>query len=79
MATAPTAEDSARRILSIFAGMNQRVGESLRFSHVSMTFQKGQYRAADFKAGADYAHDHEWLSFDNKGFVTLLEKGFAEM
>lgn len=78
MATAPTAEDSARRLLAHFAKMNQRSGEALMRGHVEIAFQGDVFRSADFEAGARYAHEKSWLQFDGS-VVRLLPDGFAEM
>jgi hypothetical protein len=78
MATAPTAEDSARRILSIFAEHNLRAGEMLMLRQILMVFQRGVFRASDSPVGAEYAEQHERLHFD-RSRGTLLDKGFDEM
>jgi hypothetical protein len=78
MATAPTAEDSARRILSIFAKNNLRAGEMLMLRQIIVAFQGGVFGASDLPIGAEYAEEREWLRFDGNR-VTLLDKGFDEM
>lgn len=79
MATAPTPEDSARRILSLFADKGVRAGEILMAGHLSVAFQQDQsYRAKDYEAGLGYGIDHQWFE-PSRTAVKLLDAGFAEM
>jgi hypothetical protein len=79
MATVPTAEQSARRLLSIFKTNNIRAGEVLMLGMVNTIFmQDFSYRGKDFEAGEKYAQEQGWLEFEN-GVVRLTQKGFDEL
>ncbi|WP_316207607.1 MULTISPECIES: hypothetical protein [unclassified Bradyrhizobium] len=76
--TTPSPEQSARKLLSIFAEKNIRAGEILMAGHVQMAFQRDtRFRASDYSAGAQYAHERNWLQF-SATTVKLLEEGAEE-
>jgi hypothetical protein len=75
---APTPEESASRMLSIFRSRNIRSGEVLMAGHLQMAFQKDHFRSSDYEAGAKFAVSRDWLHFEST-MVRLLPAGFAEM
>jgi hypothetical protein len=80
IATLPTPEESARRILQLFAAHNRRAGEILMLGAVNMQFQEGgHYRAADLQSGLTYAAEHGWIDPDYHTAVRITEAGFSEM
>jgi len=71
----PTPEESARKILSIFAEKNVRVGEILMAGQVNLAFLNDtNFRAEDYTVGANYAQQHGWLEFKGTT-VKLLKTG----
>jgi hypothetical protein len=73
--SAPTPEQSARKILSIFAEKNVRVGEILMAGQVNLAFlNDGIFRAEDYTAGCNYAQQRGWLEF-NGSTIKLLKTG----
>ncbi|MGD0639292.1 MAG: hypothetical protein ABSC22_00970 [Roseiarcus sp.] len=79
MATLPADEDYARAMLSIFAILNVRAGESLQASRVRVEFQsRNMGRPADCEAALSYAVERGWLHVE-LGRIRLTAAGFAQM
>jgi hypothetical protein len=71
----PNPEESARKILSIFAEKNVSVGEILMAGQVNLGFLNDRkFRAEDYTVGANYAQQHGWLEFKGTT-VKLLKTG----
>jgi hypothetical protein len=69
----PTPEESARKILSIFAEKNIRVGEILMAGQVNRAFLNDRnLRGEDYSEGVQYAQQNGWLEF-NGATVRLLK------
>jgi len=79
MATRPTAEEAARRILSIFKEKGSRPGDVLFTSHFLTAFATGQWRASDFKPGAEYAVAQGWIEVVVRDKFKLTDAGFSEI
>jgi hypothetical protein len=80
MATLPTAEQSARAVLAIFAAYNVRAGEVLVAGQVNMKFLTDGGTEEDYEAGLHYAGEQGWLEPASGGTnLRLTEAGFAEM
>jgi hypothetical protein len=78
MAVAPSPEDSARYILSIFGAHNLRAGHVLSQRNFVMPFAQAPWQASDFKPGMDYAIDKKWIEITDKGDFSLTPLGFSE-
>ncbi|CAD6562581.1 hypothetical protein ACFQ3P_37430 [Paraburkholderia sabiae] len=77
MAVAYTAEDSARRILSIMVDrFNLNVGGNLPFGSFNTAWHSDGFTATDFAAGRDYAEQQGWVSVNQLG-LKLEPAGFA--
>jgi len=78
MAKAPTPEDAARHILSIFLQFNRRAGDVLGSHNFSGGFFEAPWRAADFQPGMEYAVKEEWVKILSGDTYQLTDKGFSE-
>ncbi len=61
MTAAPTLEQSARTILSIFKSQNCIAGDPLKISYLKTQFLENYGSEADYTAGVLYAEDNGWL------------------
>jgi hypothetical protein len=77
MATAPTPEDAARRILAIFSSKDRRAGEVVRMNVFQGAFPVDGWRSDDFDAGLEYAVESGWVEMAS-GSLKLTDAGFAE-
>ncbi|MCJ7777438.1 MAG: hypothetical protein MUP16_03900 [Sedimentisphaerales bacterium] len=78
MATIPSLEDNARKILAIFINHNLRSGECLHINVLDAIWNKKGLRADDFKAGMEYAVGQGWIETRENNMYCLTEKGFSE-
>ena len=78
MATLPTPEELARRILSIFALNNSRPDDMLMAEPAIFAFQQAGGSAAEFQAGLLYAVQNGWLEIGENDTIKLTNAGFAE-
>jgi hypothetical protein len=78
MATLPTPEESARRILSIFALNNSRPDDVLMAEPANFAFRQAGGSAAEFQAGLEYAVQNGWLAIGENNTIKLTNAGFAE-
>jgi hypothetical protein len=79
MATSPTPEESARRILSIFALNNSRPDDVLMAEQANFAFRQAGGSAAEFQAGLEYAVQNGWLEISENDTIKLTNVGFAEI
>jgi hypothetical protein len=79
MATLPTPEEAARRILSIFALNNSRPDDVLMAEQANFAFRQAGGSAAEFQAGLEYAVQNGWLEIGENNTIKLTNAGFAEM
>jgi hypothetical protein len=78
MATAPSAEESARRILRIFLDHDQRAGDVLQQNTFIDPFAQPGWKTSDYNAGIAYAVAQGWLEPVTLGSHRLTSDGFAE-
>jgi hypothetical protein len=79
LASVPTAEESARRILAIFSAQNVRAGEVLMQGSVNTQFLlDGSARDADYALGLEFAITQGWLEMTPNA-ILLTNAGFSEM
>ena len=79
MATLPTPEASARRILSIFALNNSRPHDVLMAQPADFAFRQAGGSAAEFQVGLEYAVQSGWLEISETNNIKLTNAGFAEI
>jgi len=79
MATLPTPEASARRILSIFALNNSRPHDVLMAQPADFAFRQAGGSAAEFQVGLEYAVQNGWLEISETNNIKLTNAGFAEI
>jgi len=77
MATIPSPEKNARKILAIFINRNLRSGECLRLNIFDAIWNKKGLRADDFKTGMEYAVAQGWIEVRENHMYCLTEKGFS--
>lgn len=75
MASIPTAEESARKILRIFVEANQQANDFLTGRFVQNKFD-GHFN--DYIKGLEYAIEHAWLKKGESDNIFLTERGFSE-
>lgn len=80
MATLPTPEESANKILSLFVDrFKQRPGNVLRVNNFLEAIGKNEINADDFNAGMQFAIDQGWVESLNEGVsFKLTDKGFEQ-
>ena len=74
--TAPTPEESAKRILAIFSSHHVQSGEILMTSQLNSRFLSGEWRGSDYAVGMTLAVDYGWITLEPT-MVRLTEAGFA--
>ena len=79
MATLPKPEESARRILSIFALTNSRPDDALIAEQADFAFRQAGGSAAEFQVGLEYAVQNGWLEISETNNIKLTNAGFAEI
>lgn len=78
MATIPTPEESARKILSIYVNhFNCRPGHTLASNNL-MVCQDYGLSVDDQDRGMEYAIQQGWIEFTQNRDFRLIDKGFAE-
>jgi hypothetical protein len=78
MAAAPTAEDSARRILHIFLEFGHRSGDVMQQNSFIAPFAEPGWKASDFNAGITFAISEGWLESVSSASYRLTDLGFGE-
>lgn len=78
MATVPTAEESARVILSFFKLKDVHPNEMVMASRVNRQFLTNGGKAGDYAEGIKYAIERGWLEPLTKDRFRLTETGFIE-
>ena len=79
MATLPTPEEAARRILSIFALNNSRPDDVLMAEQANFAFRQAGGSTAEFQVGLEYAVQNGWLEISKTNNIKLTNAGFAEI
>ena len=79
MATLPTPEESARRILSIFGLNNSRPDDVLVAEQANFAFRQAGGSAAEFQTGLEHAVQNGWLETGENNTIKLTRAGFAQM
>jgi hypothetical protein len=79
MATAPTAEDAARRILEVLRESDTKARAVFMRSATERAFAQGDWRAADWQAGLAYAIQAGWLTIHSETMLRLTDEGYEEM
>ena len=79
MATLPTPEDNARKVLKIYEHFGTRPGEALSTQKfLAIAAQKG-LRTEDLLDGLRYGDEQGWFEDGPTGSVRLTEAGLAEI
>lgn len=73
-------EQSARKILSVFAENGLRAGESLIPAKVNEGFLNDpQFEASDYESGVKHAIQRGWIVFNGNTACILTGAGFLEI
>ena len=78
MAKAPSAEDAARYILSIYIAHNLRSGHALNARNFITPFTEPGWQSSDFQPGMEYAIEQKWIEAKGRDNFILTDLGFAE-
>ena len=81
MATLPTPEENARKVLDIFRHSGTRPGEMLPLPSLTSVAEKRGWRSGDIDDGLQYGLKHGWFKEkEQSGFMIFLtEVGFKEI
>ena len=79
MATLPTPEENARKVLNIYKHFGSRPGGGLLTQNFLAAAVDQGLRTEDLLDGLRYGDDKGWFENDPNGFVLLTEAGFAEI
>ena len=79
MATLPTPEESARKVLKIYEHLGTRPGEGLSTQNISVVAAKQGLSTNDLRDGLRYGDKQGWFEDGPNGSVRLTEAGFAEI
>ena len=79
MATLPTREDNARKVLRIFKHFGTRPGEGIGSNNILAMAAKWHWRIADMQDGLQYGLDNGWFKNGQNGYTLLTETGYAEI
>ncbi|HIE4123809.1 MULTISPECIES: hypothetical protein [Stenotrophomonas maltophilia group] len=79
MATVPSPEQSARKILKLFVEhFEARAGKVLRLSNFNSVIYDYDIKASDFNDGLQYALEKEWIEHSQGQSYILTQAGFDE-
>jgi hypothetical protein len=79
MATLPTPEESARRVLDIYKHFGTRPGEGLSTQNFLTVAANQGLCTDDLLDGMRYGDENDWFEDGPNGSVLLTEAGFAEI
>jgi hypothetical protein len=79
MTTRPTAEESARYILSIYRHHKCLPSHALSARNFTAPFGEFPWSGTDYKPGMEYAIDKKWIEVGENGWLKLTDDGFAEL
>jgi DNA-binding transcriptional regulator PaaX len=80
MATVPTPEDNARRVLTVFNHFNSQSGRVLQANSLVSLFAKQGWEISALASGLESAAEQGWIEQQTpSGAFKLTDAGFAEM
>ena len=79
MATLPTPEENARKVLKIYEYFGARPGEDLSTQNFLVVAENQGLSTADLLDGLRYGDKQGWFEDGPNGSVRLTEAGFAEI
>ena len=79
MATLPTSEENARKILEIFEHFDKRSGEGIMSKNILAVAVKRNWRMDDIRDGLEWGLSNGWFEEGNNDSFKLTDVGFAEM
>lgn len=79
MATLPTSEENARKILDIFEHFDSRSGDGIMLQTILAVAADRNWRMDDIKDGLEWGQSNGWFEEGNNDSIRLTNVGFAEM
>ena len=80
MATLPTPEENARKVLQIFKYFQTRPGGALGGNSIYTTAANWDcFHDGDLRDGLKYGQDNDWFEDGPNGGILLTESGYAEI
>ena len=79
MATLPTPEENAKRVLEIYAHFDSRPGSLLRANNFVAVAARWRIRMTDIQQGLEYAVRQGWIEETENGSLRLTDRGFSAM
>ncbi len=77
MATLPTPEENARKILRVYQDQDIRPGDTIPIMMIS---EHLNWHTDDVLAGLEYGVEHGWFQYNEQSkFVMLTDAGYAEI
>jgi hypothetical protein len=78
MATLPTKEENAQKILEVFSHFRARPGHVLRANNFVAIGARRRWEMSDLQQGLEFASSLGWIREKNNG-IELTQEGFAKM
>ena len=79
MATLPTSEENARKILEIFEHFDTRSGEGILSRNILAVAVDRNWRMDDITDGLERGLSNGWFEEGNNDSIKLTDVGFSEM
>ena len=79
MATLPTSEENARKILEIFEHFNSRSGEGIMLNTIVAVAADRNWRMDDIRDGLEWGQSNGWFQEGDNDSIKLTDVGFTEM
>ena len=79
MATLPTSEENARKMLEIFKHFGTRSGERIMSRNILAVAVNRNWRMEDIRDGLEWGLTNGWFEEENNDSIKLTDVGFAEM
>jgi hypothetical protein len=78
MATLPTKEENAQKVLEVFSHFRARPGHVLLANNFVAIGSRRRWEMSDLQQGLEFASSQGWVT-DKNGGIELTEQGFAKM
>jgi hypothetical protein len=78
MATLPTKEENAQKVLEVFSHFRARPGHVLRANNFVTIGARRRWEMSDLQQGLEFAYSLGWIREKSNG-IELTQEGFAEM
>ena len=79
MATLPTAEENAGKVLQIFQHFETRPEEGIGLNNIIAIAAQENWRMKDMDEGLQYGIEQGWFEEKGSSFFMLTQEGYAEI